>query len=209
MLGVEAELNENAGGVAGFAAGVRLMMVGFDTELREGVTGACATPPSKVGDARLEEDGEDGGTKSGATDDCPGKKEGARNGLGTAEVEHEESTTVTVDSTRTVLMPSRPVDVKMDGPFGATTFAGTVGAGARVKDDEVTKPKKLELDEEEVVTAAGKTGALDGTIPPKLKVLVGDVETNWRLFTLMTVGEAAGALRLMMGGGLAGCGTAP
>jgi len=83
-----------------------------------------------------------------------------------------------------------------------------VGAGARTGDDEVTKPPKLNLDEEEVVAAPRMGGGLDGTIPPKLNVLGGDVEPNWRLFSLMTVGEAAGALRLMTGGGLAGCGTA-
>jgi hypothetical protein len=170
-IGVEAGLKENAG-VGGLAAGVRVMMFGS----RDGVTGACAFAPSKVGVAR--------------------------DGLGTAEVEHEESVTVTVDSTRTVLMPSEPVDVKMDGPPGATEFGGTVGAGARAGDGGVAKPPKLKLDEEEVVAAPRMGGVPDGTIPPKLNVLVEDVEPNWRLFSLMTGGEAAGALRLM-GGGLA------
>jgi len=112
-IGVEAELKENVG-AEGLAAGVRVMMLGLDSGSRDGVTGVCAFKPIRVGDARLAEDEEDdGGTKSGAIDDGAGEK-GAREELGTAEVEHKESVTVTVDSTRTVLMPSEPVDVKMD-----------------------------------------------------------------------------------------------
>jgi hypothetical protein len=112
------------------------------------------------------------------------------------------SVTVRVASKTTVCLPSAPVDVKVDGPFD------TMGLGAVVKagpgDDEETMPPKLKLDNEAVVGVTGVKDAravLEGTIPPKLNVLVKDVEPNCRLFSLMIDGEAAGAgaLRLMTG----------
>jgi len=69
-------------------------------------------------------------------------------------------------------------------------------------DEEAMIPPKLKLGKE---LAAGvpeedKGVALEGTIPPKLNVLVGGKGLNWRLFRLMTDGGAPGALRLMTDG---------
>jgi len=112
--------------------------------------------------------------------------------------EHAPPVTVTVavDSKSTVLTPSAPVEVKLEIPFTAAG-SGVVG-GAGEGDDELTV--EVVVDEDEVVEGA----VVEGTIPPKLNVLVEDVVVNWRLFSLMTDGAAAG-LRLMTGGPSDGC----
>ena len=117
--------------------------------------------------------------------------------------------TVTVESNRTVLTPSGPVELKVDVPFDAPEIGVAVDAGAT--DDEATIPPKLKLGEE---LAAGvpeedkevEEMALEGTIPPKLNVLVAGKELNCRLFRLMTDGGAPGALRLMTDAEGAGAG---
>ena len=188
------------GEVAGGSAGVRLMTLGLDTGLVTG--GACAT-------AAGTEDGELAADKLtvGAGDASAEEKLNVEDGLRTGEDVHAESVTVTVESKRTVLTPSAPVDVKAEMPFG-----NSVGAEAG---GEVGRPLELKLDddddeEEIVVGVAGESGGtlLEGTIPPKLKVLGAEVELNWRLFSLMTDGGAPGALRLMTGGVPDGCGAA-
>ena len=184
-------------GVVDGSAAVRVMMPGLDTGLVTG--GACAT-------AAGTEDGESAADKLtvGAGGDSTKEKLNVDDGLRTGEDVHAESVTVTVDNKRTVLTPSAPVDVKAEMPFG-----NSVGAEAG---GEVGRLLELKLDdEEEVVGVTGeRRGALlEGTIPPKLKVLVAEVELNWRLFSLMTDGGGApGALRLMTGGVPDGCGAA-
>jgi hypothetical protein len=115
---------------------------------------------------------------------------------------------VAVDSKSTVLTPSAPVEVKLEIPF--TAAGSDVVGGAGEGDDEVTVPPELEVDEEVVVDEdeVVKGAVVEGTIPPKLNVLVEDVVLNWRSFRLMTDGEAAGVLRLMTGGPSDGCGPA-
>ena len=190
------------GEVAGGSAGVRLMTLGLDTGLVTG--GACAT-------AAGTEDGESTADKLtvGTGNASAEEKLNVEDGLRTGEDVHAESVTVTVDSKRTVLTPSAPVDVKAEMPFGNSVGAeagGEVGRLLELKldDDE-------DEDEEEIVGVAGESGGtlLEGTIPPKLKVLGAEVELNWRLFSLMTDGGGApGALRLMTGGVPDGCGAA-
>ena len=192
ILGEGAELKAIPTGVVvgGSAAAVRVMVLGLDTGL---MTEACAT-------AAGTEDGESAAGKLavGAGGDSDEKELNGSDGLRTGEDVHAESVTVTVDSKKTVWTPLAPVDVKAEMPLG-----NSVGAGAG---GEVGMPPMLKLkldDEEEVVGAPGVSGGmlLEGTIPPKLKVLAAELEPNWRLFSLMTDGgEAAGALRLMAGG---------
>ena len=177
------------GVVVDTSAGVRVMVLALDEGLETG--GACAT-------AAGTEEGESAtdGLTVGTEDDSVEEELNVNDGLRTGEDVHEESVTVTVDSKRTVLTPSAPVDVKAEMPLG-----GSVGAGAG---GEIVMPPELKLDDEdeEVVGVPGESGGmlLEGTIPPKLKVFAAEVELNWRLFSLITDGGAAGALRLMTGG---------
>lgn len=177
------------GVVVGASAGVRVMVLALDEGLETG--GACAT-------AAGTEEGESATDRLtvGTEDDSVEEELNVNDGLRTGEDVHEESVTVTVDSKRTVLTPSAPVDVKAEMPLG-----GSVGAGAG---GEIVMPPELKLDDEdeEVVGVPGESGGmlLEGTIPPKLKVFAAEVELNWRLFSLITDGGAAGALRLMTGG---------
>jgi len=179
------------GEVAGGSAGVRLMTLGLDTGVVTG--GACAT-------AAGTEDGEPAADELtvGAGNASAEEKLNVDDGLRTGEEDvHAESVTVTVESKRTVLTPSAPVDVKAEMPFG-----NSVGAGAGGEVGRLLLEMKID-DEEEVVGVAGESGGtlLEGTIPPKLKVLGAEVELNWRLFSLMTDGGGSpGALRLMTGG---------
>jgi hypothetical protein len=164
-----------------------MMALGLDTGL---VTGGCAT-------AAGTEDGESETDKLTVSvgDNSAGKELDVNDGLRTGEDVHAELVTVTVDSKKTVSIPSAPLDEKAEMPLGNSVGAG---AGGGV---EISLELKLD-DEEEVVGVPGKCGGVlvEGTIPPKLKVLVAEVEPNWRLFSLMTDGEAVGALRLMTGG---------
>jgi hypothetical protein len=153
---------------------------------------ACTFTPTKE-----EESDEENGR---AEDGTPGKELTASAGLKAGVDEHAAPVTVTVavESNRTVSMPSRPLELNVDMPF-----ATPVDAGA--EDDEVTIPPKLKVGEEIAVGVPGEDKgviemALEGTIPPKLNVPVGDEELNWRLFSWMTDGEGAGPLRLMMDG---------
>ena len=172
---------------------LRLMTLGLDTGALT-ATGAAFAP-------RREDDGETVGRTSGG-----GEELVVNAGLKTGVDEHAEPVTVTVavDSKKTVSMPFWPVEVKAEMPFGKTVDAG-VGGGV-----ERTPPElKLDEDDDVVGAAAGIGGAtLEGRIPPKLNVLVGEVAVNWRLFSLMIDGEAAGALRLMTGGLPDSCGAA-
>jgi hypothetical protein len=112
-----------------------------------------------------------------------------------------------------VSTPSVPLELNVDRPFDTAGLGVTADAGA--EGDEVMIPPKAKLGEELVVGVPGedkgvKEMELDGTIPPKLNVLVGAGELNWRLFRLMTGGEGAGALRLTTEGLVPGtCGAAP
>jgi hypothetical protein len=195
ILEAGAEMKENpVAGVVVFAEGVlRLMTLGLDTGA-VGATSAAFVP-------RREDDGETVGRTSAG-----GEELVVNAGLKTGVDEHAEPVTVTVavDSKKTVLMPSCPVEVKAEMPFGKTVDAGAAGGGV------AKTPPGLRLDEDDVVGAAGGIGGatLEGRIPPKLNVLVGEVALNWRLFSLMIDGEAAGALRSMMGGLPDGCGAA-
>jgi hypothetical protein len=179
-----------AGGV------LRLMMLKLDTWVADG---ACTFTPTK----------ED----VGLTDD-PGEELNASAGLMAGVVEHASPVTVTVavEINRTVSTPSGPLELKMDRPFDTPELGVIVDAGAE-DDDEVMIPPKPKLCEELAVGVPGedkgvKEAALEGTIPPKPNVPAGGEELNWRLFSLMTDGEGAGALRLMMEGLLETCGAA-
>ena len=151
-------------------------MLGLDSEAGEG---ACMFAP------KAEDEGE--------TDACDGLKAGAE------EQAAPDTVTVVAESNRTVLTPSGPVELKVDVLFDAPGLGVAVDTGA--EDDEATIPPKLKLGCELAAGVPDKgveEMALEGTIPPKLNVLVGVKELNWRLFSLMTDGEA-GALRLMTG----------
>ena len=177
-----AELKENAGAEVIVAEGeLRLMMLGLDSEAGEG---ACMFAPT------AEDEGE--------TDACDGLKAGAD------EQAAPDTVTVVAESNRTVLTPSGPVELKVDVLFDALALGVAVDTGA--EDDEATIPPKLKLGcelaagvPEEDKGVEEEEMELEGTIPPKLNVLVGVKELNWRLFSLMTDGEAPGALRLMTG----------
>jgi hypothetical protein len=178
----------------GESATLRMMMLGLDTGL---LTGGCATAAGTEGCEKL---------TVGVGDESAGKELDVNDGFRTEEDVHAESITVTVDSKKTVWMPSAPVDVKAEMPFG-----NSVGAGGEV--GMLLELKLDEEEEEEVVDVPGKSRGrlVEGTIPPKLKVLVAEVELNWRLFSLMTdgEGEATGLLRLIMGGAPDGSAGAP
>ena len=199
-----AELKENPGAEVVVAGGVlRSMMLTLDTVVGDE---ACTFTPR--GDVGLEED-ED--TESGREEDGAMTGEGlnASAGLKAGVDEHAlvATVTVTVESNRTVSTPSVPLELNVDKPFDTTGLGVSVNAGA--EGDEVIIPK---LDEELAVGVPDKgvkEMELDGTIPPKLNVLVGAEELNWRLFRLMTGGEGAGALRLTTEGLPGTCGAAP
>ena len=199
-----AELKENPGAEVVVAGGVlRSMMLTLDTVVGDE---ACTFTPR--GDVGLEED-ED--TESGREEDGAMTGEGlnASAGLKAGVDEHAlvATVTVTVESNRTVSTPSVPLELNVDKPFDTTGLGVSVNAGA--EGDEVIIPK---LDEELAVGVPDKgvkEMELDGTIPPKLNVLVGAEELNWRLFKLMTGGEGAGALRLTTEGLPGTCGAAP
>lgn len=132
----------------------------------------------------------------GETNACEGLNVGAD------EQAAPDTVTVVAESNSTVLTPSGPVELKVDVPFDAPGLRFGVAVGTGAKDDEATIPPNVKLGE---VPAAGVPEEVDdGTIPPKLNVLVGGKELNWRLFRLMTGGGAPGALRLTTGGGAPG-----
>ena len=180
------ELKENPG--AEVAGVLRLMMLGFDT----GAVGeACMFPPKKEDCAMTDEAAEELDASAGLIA-----------GVG----EHSAPGTVTVESNRTVATPSGPLELKTDRPFPSPGLGVTVDAGA---EDDVVTPPKLKLDEELAVGVPGEDKGvmeieLEGTIPPKLNVLAADEELSWRLFSLMTGGGGADALRLMTVGEGAG-----
>lgn len=132
---------------------------------------ACTFAP-KVEDGAMTEEG--GGNA------CNGLRAGAD------EQATPDTVTVVVESNRTVLTPSGPVELKVDVLFDAPGLGVAVDTG-EIDDEAAGVPE-----EDKVV--------LEGTIPPKLNVLVGAKELNWRLFRLMTDGGAPGALRLMTDG---------
>ena len=147
--------------------------------------GACMFAPKAEEGGMTDEAGGDLTT-------CDGLKAGAD------EQAAPDAVTVVVESSRTVLTPSRPVELKIDVLFdapGLFRLAEPVDTGA--KDDGATIPLTAGVPEED-------KGVDEGTIPPKLNVLVGDKELNWRLFKLMMEAGASGALRLTTGGGASG-----
>lgn len=165
----------------------------------------------KAEDARSREDEETGSAEDGAmTDEAEGETN-ACDGIKAGADEQAAPCTVTVvaESNRMVLTPSGPVELKVDVLFDASAFGVAVGTGE--KDDEAVISPKLKLGKE---LAAGvleedkgvKEMALEGTIPPKLNVLVGGKELNWRLTRLMMDGGASGSLRLMTDAEGAGAG---
>ena len=162
---------------------------------------ACTFAPSgeDVGIGRDEED-----TENGEAEDSPTTEEelSASAGLVGGVVEQASPVTVNVESSRTVTTPSVPVEVNADWPFATLELGAAVITGA--EDDGVTIPPKLKLCEELVVDVAEE----EGTIPPKLNVLAEGEELNWRLFSLMTDGEGAGALRTITEGLPEFCGAA-
>jgi hypothetical protein len=171
------ELKENPVAEMGVAEDVsRLLTLTPDGGMVDSV---CVLTPVKVGDRAGGKEAED------AADENRGEFS-ADPGLEGRDVEHAEPVTVnvTVESKRTVLMPSAPVDVKADGPFGTVGCEAVVNAGSG--DDA--------------------RATLVGTIPPKLNVLADDADSNCRLFSLMTDGEAEGTLRLMIEGSTDACG---
>lgn len=200
-LAAGAELKENPGVEVIVAEGeLRSMMLGDE---------ACMFAP-KAEDAELREDERGSETESAEDDamtDEAGGETSACDGLTPGADEQAAPDAVTVESNRTVLTPSGPVELKVDVLFDAPELGVAVDAGA--EDDEATIPPKPKLGEE---LAAGvpeedkgaEEMALEGTIPPKLNVLVGGKELNCRLFRLMTDGGAPGALRLMTDGEGAG-----
>ncbi len=146
-------------------------MLGLDTRAEDE---ACIFAP-KAEDVglKLDEGTETGGAEAGAMTDDGLKAEADEHAL-------PDTVTVVVESNRTVLTPSGPVELKMDVPFDAPEIEPAVGAPGGAK--EV------------------KEMVLEGVIPPKLNVPVGGKELNWRLFSLMTDGEAPGPLRLIIDG---------
>jgi len=121
--------------------------------------------------------------EAGAMTDGVGGEPNACDGLTTGADEHASPDTVTVvvESNRTVLTPSAPVELNMDVPFDAPGSGVAVDAGA--EDEEETIPPKLKLGKELAAGAPGgakevKEMELEGVIPPKLNVPVGDKELN-------------------------------
>ena len=188
-----AELKENPGAEVVVAGGVlRSMMLTLDT----GGDEACTFTP-RGGD---EDDTDNGREEDGA---MTGEGLSASAGLKVGVDEHAlvATVTVTVESNRTVSTPSVPLELNVDKSFDTTGLGVFANAGA--EGDYVMLPPRLKLDEElavGVLDKGVKEMELDGTIPPKLNVLVGAAELNWRLFRLMTGEEGAGALRLMTEG---------
>jgi hypothetical protein len=183
-LGAGAELKENPGAEVIVAEGeLRLMMLGDE---------ACMFAPKAEDDAMTDEAGAE-------TSACDGLTPGAD--------EQAAPDAVTVESNRTVLTPSGPVELKVDVLFDAPGLGVAVDAGA--EDDGARTPPKLKLGEELAAGVAEEDKgveemALEATIPPKLNVLVAGKELNCRLFRLMTDGGAPGALRSMTDGEGAG-----
>lgn len=196
-----AELKENPGAEAVVAEGeLRLMMLGLDS--RAGFE-ACMFAP-KAEDVE-DERGRDTGSEDDAITDEAGAETSACDGLKAGADEQAAPDAVTVESNRMVLTPSGPVELKVDVVFDAPGLGAAVNTGA--KDDEAAIPPKLGKELAAGVPEEGKgveEMALEGTIPPKLNVLVGGKELNWRLFRLMMDGGAPGALRLMTDGEGAG-----
>jgi hypothetical protein len=184
-LAAGAELKENSGAEVIVAEGeLRLMMLGDE---------ACTFAPT-AGDAAMTDEAE------GETEACDGLlKAGAD--------EQAAPGAVTVESNRTVLTPSGPVELKVDVLFEAPGLGVAVDTGA--EGDEAAIPPKLKLGEELAVGVPAEDKgveemAVEGTIPPKLNVLVSGKELNCRLFRSMTGGGPPGALRLMTDGEGAG-----
>jgi hypothetical protein len=152
---------------------LRLMMLALGKGVVDGLTGDCTFAPKKE-DAGLvgDEGAVDAGGKNGGLDDGAREEIGVNPGLKTGADEHAAPVTVTVASIKTVSRPSDPVEVKTEMPFGAPVDAGEGG--------EVGMAPKLKLDRGDVVgVLRGFDGTvLEGTIPPKLNTLVGDVEPN-------------------------------
>ena len=152
-------------------------MLGLDGAAADG---ACMFAPKAEDDAMADEAG--GETNA----PCDGLKAGA------GEQAAPDTVTVVAESNRTVLTPSGPIELKVDVLSNAPGFGVAVGRG--VKDDEAAIPPKAKLGVPEEDKEEDEC-----TIPPKLNVLVGGKELNWRLFRLM-MGGGASALRLMMDG---------
>lgn len=182
-FGVETELKDEPVLVAvGVTKGVlRSMMLGLDVATVDGLTeaGPWALTPTKEGDGELtageKGDGRlDGRTEDGVAENCAGGKLGAGPELGTAGGDEHGAFTVTVESMKTVSIPSAPLVVKADTP---PCTEGVVGDGG------VVVLPKLTLDDVVVVGGVESgggdgVGVLVGTIPPKLNVFVGDAEPN-------------------------------
>ena len=178
---------------------LRWMILGPDAGARDE---ACMFAPKAEGEGT-----ETGGAEDGAAANDPGEEPNACDGLRAGADEHAlpDTVTVAVKSNMTVLTPSGPVELKVDVPFDAPAL----GVAIEAEDGEATFPPTLTLAKELAVGVPGedkgvKEMALEVTIPPKLNVLVGDEELNWRLFRLMTDGGGSGALRLITGGGATG-----
>jgi hypothetical protein len=151
------------------AGALRLMVLGLDRGVVDGVTGVCTFTPRKE-DAELAGDKEGAGGErgeNGAMDDVAEEDMGVNPGLDTGEDEHTKpvGVTVTGDSIRIVLVPSGPVEEKTEASFGRSVIAADVGALPKLKLDAVD-------------VGDNKGTVLEGTIPPKLNVLVADVELN-------------------------------
>jgi len=164
---------------------------------------ACMFAP-RAGDAEDERDRDTGSEDDAMTDEAGGETS-ACDGLRAGADEQAAPDTVTVESNRTVLTPSGPVELKVDVVFDAPGLGVAVDTGA--KDDEAAIPPKPGKELAAGVPEEDKgveEMALEGTIPPKLNVFVGGKELNWRLFRLMMGGGAPGALGSMTGGGAPG-----
>lgn len=165
---------------------------------------ACTFAPSGE-DVVLERDEED--TENGKAEDPPttGGELSASAGLEGGAVEQASPDTVNVESSRIVTTPLLPVAVNADWPFTTPELGAAVITGA--EDDGVAIPPKLKLCEE-LADVAVDVAEEEGTIPPMLDVLEEDEKPNWRLFSLMTDGEGAGALRTITEGLPGPCGPA-
>jgi hypothetical protein len=164
ILGASAELKGNPAA----EGALRLMMLGLDSGVVDGLTGACTFTPRKE-DAELAENEGAGGEmgENGVLGDVVAEDMGVNPGLNTGEDEHTPpvGVTVTEDIIRIVLVPSGPVEEKMEAPFGRSVGAGEVGTLPTLKLDAVG-------------VGDDKGTVLEGTIPPKLNVLAADVELN-------------------------------
>jgi hypothetical protein len=181
---------------------LRLMMLGLASRAGDE---ACMFAP-RAGDAEDERDRDTGSEDDAMTDEAGGETS-ACDGLRAGADEQAAPDTVTVESNRTVLTPSGPVELKVDVVFDAPGLGVAVDTGER--DDEAAIPPKVGKELAAGVPEEDKgveEMALEGTIPPKLNVFVGGKELNWRLFRLMMGGGTPGALRSMTGGEGAGPG---